>query len=75
MLAACGFISAAAQTATKMEAESATYENCKLIEDGKYSDGKALELTEGNAKITLATLPPSTRRRKDRARPLSDPTS
>ena len=53
MLAACGFISAAAQTATKMEAESATYENCKLIEDGKYSDGKALELTEGNAKITF----------------------
>ena len=53
MLSACGFISAAAQTATKMEAESATYENCKLIEDGKYSDGKALELTEGNAKITF----------------------
>ena len=53
MLAACGFISAAAQTTTKMEAESATYENCKLIEDGKYSDGKALELTEGNAKITF----------------------
>ena len=53
MLSVCGFISAYAQTATKMEAESATYENCKLIEDGKYSDGKALELTESNAKITF----------------------
>jgi len=53
MLSVCGFISAAAETATKMEAESATYENCKLIEDGKYSEGKALELTESNAKITF----------------------
>ena len=53
MLSLCGFMSAAAQTATKIEAESATYENCKLIEDGKYSEGKALELTESNAKITF----------------------
>ena len=53
MLSVCGLISASAQTAAKMEAESAAYENCKLIEDGKYSDGKALELTEGNAKITF----------------------
>ena len=53
MLSVCGLISASAQTATKMEAESAIYENCKLIEDGKYSDGKALELTESNAKINF----------------------
>ena len=56
MLSVCGLISASAQTAAKMEAESAAYENCKLVEDGKYSGGKALELTEGNAKITL-TIP------------------
>lgn len=37
MLSVCGLISASAQTAAKMEAESATYENCKLVEDGKYS--------------------------------------
>ena len=53
LLSACGVLSAAAQTATKMEAESAAYENCKLVEDGKYSEGKALELTESNAKITF----------------------
>ena len=52
-LSVCGFISTNAQTATKLEAESATYENCKLIEDEKYSGGQALELTESNAKITF----------------------
>ena len=54
MLSVCGLISASAQTAAKIEAESAAYENCKLVEDGKYSGGKALELTEANAKITFA---------------------
>ena len=53
MLFVCGLISASPQTAAKMEAESAAYENCKLIKDGKYSGGKALELTEANAKITF----------------------
>lgn len=53
ILTICGFLSASAQTATKMEAESAIYENCKFIENAKYSDGKALEVTEGNAKITF----------------------
>ena len=53
MLSVCGLISASAQTAAKIEAESAAYENCKLVEDGKYSGGKALELTEANAKITF----------------------
>ena len=43
-----------AQTATKLEAEDASYEQCKLIEDEKYSGGKALELTESNAKITFS---------------------
>lgn len=38
---------------TKIEAESAAYVNCKLISDSKYSGGKALELTESNAKITF----------------------
>ena len=52
-LSACGFISTNAQTATKLEAESASYENCKLIDDEKYSGGQALELTESNAKITF----------------------
>ena len=52
-MSACGFISTHAQTATKLEAESASYENCKLIEDEKYSGGQALELTENNAKITF----------------------
>ena len=38
---------------TKMEAEDAAYANCKLITDGRYSGGKALELTEGNARISF----------------------
>lgn len=52
-LSVCGFIATDAQTGTKLEAESAIYENCKLIEDEKYSEGKALELTESNAQITF----------------------
>ena len=39
---------------TKMEAEGAAYSNCKLISDGKYSGGKALELTADNARITFS---------------------
>ena len=38
---------------TKIEAESAQYVNCKLISNSKYSGGKALELTESNARITF----------------------
>ena len=41
---------------TKIEAESAAYVNCKLITDSKYSGGKALELTESNAKITFTHM-------------------
>lgn len=41
------------QTSTKLEAENANYVNCKLIQDSKYSGGKALEITEENAKITF----------------------
>ena len=52
-LSACGFISTNAQTVTILEAEDASNENCTLIEDGMYSGGKALELTESNAKITF----------------------
>ena len=42
-----------AQDNTKLEAENASYSNCKLISDSKYSCGKALELTEDKAKITF----------------------
>ncbi len=49
----CGISTAFAQTDTKLEAESAAYSDCKDIEDTKYSGGKALELTESNAKITF----------------------
>lgn len=52
-LSVCGMASAYAQNDVKLEAESATYTNCKLVEDNKYSGGKALELTESNAKITF----------------------
>lgn len=43
-----------AQTVTKLEAEDADYTQCKVIEDNSYSGGKALEMTEQNAKITFA---------------------
>ncbi|MBQ2130287.1 MAG: hypothetical protein II431_02995, partial [Prevotella sp.] len=42
-----------AQNGTKLEAEAANYANCKVITDGKYSGGKALELTDQNAQITF----------------------
>lgn len=38
---------------TTLEAEKASYTNCKLINDAKYSGGQALELTDDNAKITF----------------------
>ena len=41
------------QADNKLEAESAVYTDCKLVEDNKYSGGKALELTESSAKITF----------------------
>ena len=43
-----------AQTGTKMEAEDATYKNCEMKTDSKYSGGKALSLKENNAKITFS---------------------
>ena len=52
-LLACGLLYSHAQGGTKMEAENAAYTNCKLISDSKYSGGKALEITEENAKITF----------------------
>ena len=42
-----------AQASTTLEAENANYVNCKLIQDSKYSGGKALEITDENAKITF----------------------
>ncbi len=38
---------------TKLEAETASYANCTVTNDSKYSGGKALQLTENNAKITF----------------------
>lgn len=42
-----------AQSGTKLEAENANYVDCTVVSDSKYSGGKALQLTEGTAKITL----------------------
>ena len=42
-----------AQAENKLEAENATHLNCEVVEDAKYSGGKALALKENNAKITL----------------------
>jgi len=53
ILLMCGISTAFAQTETKLEAEGASHSDCKIIEDAKYSGGKALELTESNAKITF----------------------
>lgn len=44
---------AKAQNGTKLEAENANYVRCNLIRDNSYSGGKALEITEENAKITF----------------------
>ena len=51
ILSVFALVSAYAQSDAKLEAESATYANCKLIDDGKYSGGQALELTDAKAKI------------------------
>lgn len=37
----------------KLEAEKATYSNCTVVSDTKYSGGEALKLTEETAKITF----------------------
>ncbi len=42
-----------AQSNAKMEAENASYVNCTLIQDSKYSGGKALEITKDDARITF----------------------
>ena len=41
-LSVCGYVSMDAQIGTKLEAEDASNENCKLIEDEKYSGGKSI---------------------------------
>ena len=53
ILSVCAMMSAFAQSDAKLEAESANYANCKLIDDGKYSGSQALELTDAKAKITF----------------------
>ena len=47
-----GCLAGMAQSGTKMEAEDATNANCGIVNNSKYSNGKALSLNEGNAKIT-----------------------
>ena len=42
-----------AQGDTKLEAEDASHVNCTVIRDNKYSGGKAIEMTEDNAKISF----------------------
>lgn len=53
ILVLCSFIGTFAQSGTKLEAENAVYTNCTLVSDSKYSGGKALQLTETDAKITF----------------------
>ena len=58
LIVACSMLilaggTAKGQNGTKMEAENASYVHCKLVQDNSYSGGKALELTETNAKITF----------------------
>lgn len=38
----------------KIEAESAQRYNCEVVSDGKYSGGKAVRMTEENARLTFA---------------------
>ena len=52
LLSACSLFTCA-QGSITLEAESADYANCKLIDDSKYSGGKALELTDAKAKISF----------------------
>ena len=52
LLSACRLFTCA-QGSITLEAEGADYANCKLIDDGKYSGGQALELTDAKAKITF----------------------
>ena len=49
----CCLMSSFAQDGIKMEAEDANYSNCRLINDKKYSGGKALEMTDENARINF----------------------
>lgn len=54
LMMGCCWLAGMAQTGTKMEAEDATYVNCEMKTDSKYSGGKALSLKENNAKITFS---------------------
>lgn len=56
---ACLFVvNAHAQSGTRLEAEDAAYTDCELIEESKYSGGKALELTANSARITFTYQAP-----------------
>lgn len=46
--------SAKAQKSIVKEAEDASYTYCQLIQDSRYSGGKAIEMREENAKITFS---------------------
>ncbi|MCR4602089.1 MAG: hypothetical protein K5683_00975 [Prevotella sp.] len=53
LLLVCGLCPSHAAE-TKIEAEKASYSNCKVITDNQYSGGKALELTDSRARITFS---------------------
>ena len=48
-----GIVFASAQDTTILEAENANRSNCSVISDRKYSNGKAVEMTKDNAKLTF----------------------
>lgn len=56
-MALMSMVTLSAYADTTLEAESAQYANCKLVADGKYSGGKALELTDDAAAITFTFSP------------------
>ncbi len=58
ILLPCGLFSTHTFAGTQMEAEKAAYSNCKLIRDSRYSGGKALELTESQARISFSYVSP-----------------
>ena len=53
MMVWCIMFSIKVHADTKLEAENAKYSSCELVTGSNYSGGKALELTESDAKITF----------------------
>ena len=53
LLTACCMCISTMAKAVRLEAEAASHSNCAVVTDSKYSGGKALELTENNARINF----------------------